>query len=227
MRFASAPDERRGRKPPGSPGAPRPPRRSGERFPGFQASSGTPPRLVQARSEVVRFHGSRPALRLAAACLRCSATAAASRTAGPESSGTGRQARTASGLNFRSNPSAGGTASPGPTSPADRRPPQMRSKGRTGQGMRPGALRTEAPGERPHGPGRSLTMHAPGGARRVGFGNTHPVREGRSGARRRRESGHAHRMRAIRTHECGDASTPPGDFRKEADAVPKARGVIP
>ena len=88
--------------------------------------------------------------------------------------------------------------------------------------------RTAATAKRPHGLSRSLTRHAPDGTRLVGFDNAHPARRRRGrGARRRGESGHGHRMRAIRPHECRDATTPPGDFRKEAGAVPKERGVIP
>ena len=90
------------------------------------------------------------------------------------------------------------------------------------------ALRAEATAERPHGPSRTLRLHAPDGTRPVGFDNAHPARRRRGhGTRRRRESGHGHRMPARRPHECRDATTLPGDFRKEAGAVLKARGVIP
>ena len=90
------------------------------------------------------------------------------------------------------------------------------------------ALRTAATAERPHGPSRTLRPHAPDGTRPVGFDNAHPARRRRGrGTRRRRESGHGHLMPAIRPHECRDATTLSGDFRKEAGAVLKARGGIP
>ena len=90
------------------------------------------------------------------------------------------------------------------------------------------ALRTEATAERPHGRSWTLRLHAPDGTRLVGFDKAHPARRRRwRGTRRRRERGHGHRMRAIRPHECRDAATPPGDFRKEAGAVLRERGVIP
>ncbi|MDE0127689.1 MAG: hypothetical protein OXN97_24245 [Bryobacterales bacterium] len=98
----------------------------------------------------------------------------------------------------------------------------------TGHRVRLAAPRTEAAAERPHGLGRSLELYAPDRTTRVGFGNAHPAREARGpGTRRRRESGHGQRMRTMRFHECGDATTLPGDFRKEADAVPRAGGAIP
>ena len=82
--------------------------------------------------------------------------------------------------------------------------------------------------ERPHGPGRALKPHGPDRTGRVGFGHVHPVTEAREpGARRRSESGHGQRMRTMRFRECGDATALSGDFRKEADAVLKAGGVIP
>lgn len=99
---------------------------------------------------------------------------------------------------------------------------------RTGHWVGLVALRTEVAEERPHGLSRSSTPHTADGTRRVGFDNAHPVRARRgSGARRRRESDHGHRTRTIRPRECGDTTTPPGDYRKEAAAVPQARGVSP
>lgn len=59
-------------------------------------------------------------------------------------------------------------------------------------------VRTEITPQRPHGLRYSLTMHAPGGERLVGFDNAHPVRERHGpGTRRRRESDHRHRHQAI------------------------------
>ena len=49
------------------------------------------------------------------------------------------------------------------------------------------AVRTEVTAQRPHGLSYSLTLHAPDGARLVGFDNAHAVRERRGpGTRRRR-----------------------------------------
>ncbi len=88
-------------------------------------------------------------------------------------------------------------------------------------------LRTEVTAERPHGPSYSLTLHAPDGTRLVGFDNAHPVRGRRGpGTRRRAESDHRHRMRAIRPYEYKDASTLLEDFWKEVHAVLKERGAI-
>lgn len=82
--------------------------------------------------------------------------------------------------------------------------------------------------ERPHGPGRALKPHGPDRTGRAGFDHVHPVTEARGpGARRRSESGHGQRMRTMRFRECGDATALSGDFRKKADAVLKAGGVIP
>ena len=90
------------------------------------------------------------------------------------------------------------------------------------------ALRTEATAERPHGLSRPLTRHAPDGTRLVGSDNAHAARERRGrGTRRRRESGRGQKMQAIRPHGCRDAAAPPGDFRKEAGAVPRERGAVP
>ena len=47
--------------------------------------------------------------------------------------------------------------------------------------------RSEVTPERPDGLGYSLTLHAPEGARLVGFDNAHPVRERRGPGTRRRE----------------------------------------
>ena len=89
-------------------------------------------------------------------------------------------------------------------------------------------VRTEATAERPHGLSYSLTLHAPGGERLVGFDNAHAVREGRGpGARRHGERDHRHRLRSIRPYEYTDAAALLEDFRKEVDEVPKERGARP
>ena len=127
-----------------------------------------------------------------------------------------------------------GQDGPLPRAPARARDALPGLHGRTlfingiGHRMKFVALRTEATAERPHGLSRSPTRHAPDGSRLVGFDDAHPARRRRGrGARRRRESGHGRRMRAIRPHGCRGPTTPPGDFRREAGAVLQERGVIP
>ena len=89
-------------------------------------------------------------------------------------------------------------------------------------------VRTEVTPERPHGLRYSLTLHAPGGARLVGFDNAHSVRE-RSGpgSRRRTERDHRHRVRKIWPYEYKDAVTLLEDFWKEVDQVLGEGGSIP
>ena len=95
----------------------------------------------------------------------------------------------------------------------------------TGEWVRLAALRTEVTAKRPHGLSRSPELHAPDRIRRGTFGNAHPVRGAQwPGMRRCRKSDHGHRMR---TQECGDATMLPGDVRKEANAGPRERRVIP
>ena len=89
-------------------------------------------------------------------------------------------------------------------------------------------MRTEVTPERPHGLSYSLTLHAPDGARLVGFDNAHTVRERRGpGTRRRGERDHRHRLRAIRAYNYQDAARLPADFRTEVDEVLKERGSLP
>ena len=87
---------------------------------------------------------------------------------------------------------------------------------------------TEVTPERPHGLSYSLTLHAPDGARLVGFDNAHPVRERRGpGTRRRGVGDHRHRLRLIRPYEYKDAATLLEDFWKEVDTVLEERGSMP
>ena len=74
-------------------------------------------------------------------------------------------------------------------------------------------VRTEATPDRPHGLSYSLTLHAPDGARLVGFANAHPVRERRGpGGWQRMEQDHRHRLRTIRPYDYEDAATLLEDF---------------
>ena len=89
-------------------------------------------------------------------------------------------------------------------------------------------VRTEVTPERLHGLRYSLTLHAPGGARLVGFDNAHAVRD-RSGpgSRRRAERDHRHRVRKIWPYEYKDAVTLLEYFWKEVDQVLGEGGSIP
>ena len=87
---------------------------------------------------------------------------------------------------------------------------------------------TEVTPERPHGLRYSMTLHAPDGARLVGFDNAHPVRERTGpGRRRRAERDHRHRLRTIRHYEYKDVATLLEDFWKEVDQVLEEGGSIP
>ena len=89
-------------------------------------------------------------------------------------------------------------------------------------------VRSQVTPERPHGLGYSLTLHAPDGARLVGFDNAHPLRERRGpGTRRREERDHRRRLRTIRPYEYRDAATLLEDFWKEVDEVLRERGSLP
>lgn len=90
------------------------------------------------------------------------------------------------------------------------------------------AVRTEVTPERPHGLSYSLTLHAPDGARLVGFDNAYPVRERRGpGTRQRPGRDHRHRLRTLRPYEYKDAATLLEDFWKEVDRVLGEGGSIP
>ena len=87
--------------------------------------------------------------------------------------------------------------------------------------------RTEVTPQRPHGLSYSLTLHAPDGARLVGFDNAHPVSGRRGpGARRSRESDHRHRLRSVGPYDYRDAATLLEDFWSEVDEVLRERGSL-
>ena len=76
--------------------------------------------------------------------------------------------------------------------------------------------------------GNRLPLHAPDGARLVGFDNAHPVRGRRgSGTRKREGRDHRHRLRTIQPYDYKDAATLLEDFWNEVDRVLKDRGSIP
>ena len=89
-------------------------------------------------------------------------------------------------------------------------------------------VRTEATQQRPHGLSYSLTLHAPNGARLVGFDNAHPVSAQKgSGMRNRGNVDHRHRLRTVRPYDYKDAATLLEDFWNTVDAVLRERGSIP
>ena len=88
--------------------------------------------------------------------------------------------------------------------------------------------RVDPTSDRPHGLSYSLTLHAEGGERLVGFDNAHPVRPtaGPAGKSRKRHD-HKHRLRTVRPYDYKDAATLLADFWAEVDEVLKQRGVKP
>ena len=89
-------------------------------------------------------------------------------------------------------------------------------------------VRSEVTADKPHGLSYSLTLHAPDGARLVGFENAHPITERRGpGTRQRAERDHRHRLRKIRPYEYKDAATLLEDFWAEVDKVLREKGSLP
>ena len=89
-------------------------------------------------------------------------------------------------------------------------------------------VRTEATAEWPHGLSYSLTLHAPDGARLVGFDNAHALREGRGPGRRRSgEDDHRHRLQTIRSCEHMGAVAVLEDYWKEVTEVLREGGSLP
>ena len=78
---------------------------------------------------------------------------------------------------------------------------------------------------RPHGIVYSLTLHAPDGARLVGFDNAHGVRASRGPAGARKEHDHRHRVGTTRPYHYSDAAQLLEDFWREVHAVLNERGV--
>ncbi len=79
--------------------------------------------------------------------------------------------------------------------------------------------------DKPHGLDYTLTMHAPDGARLVGFDNAHAV-AGKSG-RAPATKDHRHRLRTVKSYEYTDAGALLEDFWKEVDSVMMEKGVGP
>ncbi|MDE0509127.1 MAG: DUF6516 family protein [Gammaproteobacteria bacterium] len=87
--------------------------------------------------------------------------------------------------------------------------------------------RVEVTPERPHGLDYSLTLHAPDGARLIGFDNAHPVRTRRSQQSKPGSAmDHRHRLRAIRLYEYKDSATLLADFWQSVDDILYERGAI-
>lgn len=79
--------------------------------------------------------------------------------------------------------------------------------------------------ERPNGMSYSLTLHAPDGARLVGFGNAHNVRASRGPGGTRKELDHRHRLGTMRPYRYSDALQLLEDFWREVYAVLDELGV--
>lgn len=79
--------------------------------------------------------------------------------------------------------------------------------------------------ERPDGITYSLTLHAPEGARLVGFDNAHAVRASRGPGGARKELDHKHRLGTTRPYRYSDAQQLLEDFWHEVYAVLDELGV--
>jgi len=85
--------------------------------------------------------------------------------------------------------------------------------------------RVPATAERPYGISYSLTMHAPDGARLVGFDNAHVVRASRGPAGARTELDHLHRLGTTRPYRYSEAGQLLEDFWREVYAALDNLGV--
>jgi len=83
--------------------------------------------------------------------------------------------------------------------------------------------RVPATPEKPHGLDYSLTLHAAGGERLVGFDNAHPV----TGPRGRVANDHRHHVAIVKPYEYRSATDLLADFWAAVDAELKRRGVMP
>jgi hypothetical protein len=79
--------------------------------------------------------------------------------------------------------------------------------------------------ERPHGISYALTLHAPEGARLVGFDNAHPVRASRGPSGARREFDHRHRLSTTRPYRYSNAQQLLEDFWQQVYGVLDELGV--
>lgn len=79
-----------------------------------------------------------------------------------------------------------------------------------------------ATAQKPHGLDYSLTLHAPSGARLVGFDNAHGVAGKRGGA-----FDHRHRLRTVKAYAYRDAASLVADFWEAVEAAMKAEGIWP
>jgi hypothetical protein len=87
--------------------------------------------------------------------------------------------------------------------------------------------RVDASPGRSHGLSYSLTLHAPGGSRLVGFDNAHEPRRYGPGSRRVIERDHLHRTKSDpgRSYAFKDAATLIVDFFAEVERVLSERGI--
>ncbi|HXW26152.1 MAG TPA: DUF6516 family protein [Xanthobacteraceae bacterium] len=73
--------------------------------------------------------------------------------------------------------------------------------------------------ERPHGIRYTFTLHAPDGARLVGFDNAHVVRSSRGPGGARKELDHRHRLGTTRPYRYSGAGQLLEDFWRDVYAV--------
>jgi hypothetical protein len=88
------------------------------------------------------------------------------------------------------------------------------------------ARKVPATRRRPYGVSYSLTLHAPDGARLVGFDNAHVVRGSRGPSGARKEADHRHRLGTTRPYHYVDALQLLANFWAEVDAVLNELGVM-
>ena len=80
--------------------------------------------------------------------------------------------------------------------------------------------------ERPHGISYSLTLHASGGERLLGYDNAHAVITGSGPGRRVAERhDHRHRHGTTKPYAFRDAATLMQDFWEDVEAILRERGV--
>lgn len=84
--------------------------------------------------------------------------------------------------------------------------------------------RVPATADKPHGLDYSLTMHAPGGERLVGFDNAHrlPGKQGRAGGK-----DHRHRQSQVKPYQYTDGGALIAAFWTEVESVLREEGIEP
>lgn len=92
----------------------------------------------------------------------------------------------------------------------------------TGYWVRFVVHRVPVTAEKPHGLDYSLTLHAPDGARLVGFDNAHRV-----AGHRTAQQDHKHRLQTVRPYDYQDPGALIADFWATVESVLRDKGVWP